>query len=118
MQTQEGAGRRRGEEGARMVRKWEARATEIGAVDAGNGQKVTKIVERREGARVRGRCGAGAAARQKESREVQLERSSARPRAALQTATETMDGEGMCRMWRTSLRRRGVDHRASKGAQR
>ena len=43
-QTQGGAGRRREEEGAGMVRGWGARATEIGAVDAGNGQRAKGII--------------------------------------------------------------------------
>ena len=42
-----------------MAQEWGTRATEIGAVDAGNGQKVTRILERREGVRVQERCGAG-----------------------------------------------------------
>ena len=76
-----------------MAREWGTRATEIGAVNAGNGQKMTRILERREGAQGRGRCGAGAAARRKEPREVQLERIYARPRVALRTTTVVPDNE-------------------------
>ena len=61
-QTQGGAGRRREEEGAGMVWGWGARATEIGAVDAGNGRRAKGIID--VGAGGRG-CGDTAARTQR-----------------------------------------------------
>ena len=61
-QAQGGAGRRREEEGAGMVWGWGARATEIGAVDAGNGRRAKGIID--VGAGGRG-CGDTAARTQR-----------------------------------------------------
>ena len=109
-QTQGGAGRRREAEGAGMVRGWEARATEIGAVDAGNGRRATGIVDvgagghgygdaaargRRRGGRSLGRRG------WKESTPDRVRRRGPRP------WHQTKDGEGMRRMWRPSQARSG-----------
>ena len=62
---------------------------------------------------MQGRCGAGAAARQKDPQEVQLEKIYAQPRAALRITTVVPDNKwgGHGRMWWLSQARSGSRQR-------